>query len=372
MAKPEELAQIICGGRVYDAWTSVEVSRAFDEPLSSFRFTCVEPVDKNAKGLSLLQLKPSDRVSIVLAGHKVIEGFITDRQVGLDSQNHSVLIVGYSRFVDAMVSNIPVERGEYKNYSFEQIARSVLQPFGIKFSMANAGADAAKRFAKTSPWPDETVWEYLERLSRMRGIFMHSDENGDVVAGRLQPVGAAAQLEEGGNILAASCTISDSSARDYFRLTGQEPAGGDDVSDNRARQLTAEVSSTYGRARFSLTYAESPGDADDMRIRADRESDKLASDFVSANVVVQGWLKPSGGLWQFQDSVTVNAPSLALFNRTLAVRRVTWSQNESGTRTMMELVRPQYLGGTAAGVKSGLYDPAGSEPQPAKTAAEAP
>ncbi|PNG27900.1 phage baseplate assembly protein [Methylocella silvestris] len=146
MPNPTEIAQIVCNGQIYDAWTSVEVVVDWPDPLTTFRFTCVEPVSKNAT-FKALQLKPSDSVDIILAGHKVISGYVSDRQASYDKDNHGVMIQGYSKFIDAIVSEVPIEQSQFRNYSFEQIAKKILKPFGISIAMEHAAKDAVIEMA---------------------------------------------------------------------------------------------------------------------------------------------------------------------------------------------------------------------------------
>jgi prophage tail gpP-like protein len=366
MPNPTEVAQIVCNGQIYDAWSTIDVSDAFNEPLSSFRFTCIEPISKNSSTFTNLQLKPSDSVDIILAGNAVIKGgVITDRQASYDKDNHGVMLQGYSKFIDAVVSNVPIENSQFKNYSFEQIGKKILQPFGIPLNMVNASKDAAKKFKQVSVIPGETAWDFLDRLSRMRNIYMTSAIDGSISAGSIATnSGKNASLVEGQNILSANCTISDPAAKPLAHGLGQL-GGNDQIDDNTARQSSAKVTSDYPRYRYGLVIAEVAGDADDMRIRMDREAAKISGDFVRCNIVVQGWFNTLGKLWRKEDYVVVNSPMLLMNNRTLAIQRVTYMQNEEGTKTMMELVRPQDLGGNAQGALAGLGDPTGSTSQPA-------
>ena len=62
-----------------------------------------------------------------------------------------------------------------------------------------------------------------------------------------------------------------------------------------------------------------------------------------------GKMPPAGGLWSPGDRVTVMSPMLVMYGRTLKLKAVTFTQdNSSGTRSTIELVNALALGGEPA------------------------
>jgi prophage tail gpP-like protein len=62
-------------------------------------------------------------------------------------------------------------------------------------------------------------------------------------------------------------------------------------------------------------------------------------------VTVHGWLRPSGGLWDRNQTVFVTSPMLIMNQEPLITKVVTFTQdNETGARTTLELCNPSALG----------------------------
>jgi len=89
----------------------------------------------------------------------------------------------------------------------------------------------------------------------------------------------------------------------------------------------------------NVTLAEHPSDKQDTQNRAGFESTQRGNENLQVTIVVQGWLKPSGGLWEQGKKAHVKSPMLIL-DDDLDIKSVTFSQdNKSGSRTTLELVR---------------------------------
>lgn len=97
--------------------------------------------------------------------------------------------------------------------------------------------------------------------------------------------------------------------------------------------------------RNRVVVSEGVGDADDMRIRADREAAHIQGLIVVLTVVVQGWLRPDGKLWEVRQPVTVKSPSLLIGpSDKLGIKAIVFSQDQSGTKTTLTIVNKAALG----------------------------
>ncbi len=345
MPKAEEVCEITARGTRYRAWTSVNVSSAFNEAVMIGAFTAAEHPNKGT--FASLQLLPGDPVKISLAGKPAMAGFVVDRQAAYDARTHKVQIVAYSKTGDLAHSQMPLKESQFRKSTFEQIARRVLQPYGIDLRVENGGADAATPFKEAIVNPGETAHQFLDRLASMRGLFLTTDPSGVLIAHRLGNEGTFAELVEGKNILSGSCQISDVTAFSRGEVIGQQ-RGDDHIDGDMARKPAAAVEwSEFGRYRNKLVFPENPGDMNELRIRADHMARTDMAAKIEANIVVQGWLASSGDLWAIRKLVRVRSPMLVL-DKTLGVARVAFSQdNETGTRTTLTLVRPDAMGMTA-------------------------
>ena len=348
MPKASEVAEIAVNGRRYRDWKSFTVRRAYGEAASSFGFTAASPVESGASWGGM-KLRVGDRCLIRLAGRTVIPGITDVRQVAYDDKQHALQIHGLSKVSDIIYATVNSEPGEFKNYSLQQIANAVLQPFGIRLTLKGATAGADKPFPKVNVQVGETVFAFLERLCRFRNVFLTDDANGNLVAyragGRPSPI---ADLEEGRNIKVASITMSDEQALSKIEVKGQRPgsdgAFGDDARDVAATALNGAVN----RHRPLVFMAEMPGDKADMQMRADHE---LAENYVTmlqGTITVQGWQRDDGSLWieHVGQTITVRSPMIFPDDvMQLAIQGVTHKQDEGGTQSILEMVLPGRLGG---------------------------
>jgi prophage tail gpP-like protein len=349
MPKATEVCEVAAGGKNYRDWTSVMVQREYGGFASAFTLTVAELSGK-ATGFSSIKLKPGDAVQIKLAGVKVIDGFIEIRQAVLSSQLHGVQVQGRSKTCDLVDCSADIKPGQFKNYSFEQITKSALKPFGLKFSWRNMPDGASKPFKSVQVFHGETAFEFIERLARLRGVFVTDDEHGNLVGGSVKSTAApAATLEEGRNIFEARAMMRDDAVFSVIKGHAQDK-GSDSVWGKGASQISATAENpTMKRYRPMILISEEPSTKEDLKDRVDREQAQRIGTAVQCSIVVQGWLKPGGkSLWKEGEILSVKSPSLfpnSSGSQRLAVQCVTYAQDAvRGTTTTLDLVLPQALG----------------------------
>jgi len=348
MPNASEICEVAAGGAQYRDWTNVSVTRRYGDWASSFSLAVAEP-SGGAGSWAKIKLKPGDPVTIILAGNPVIRGFIEVRQAVIAARAHGVQVQGRSKTGDLVSASAIIKPGEFKNYSFEAIAKKAIEPFGLQFKMQNPPDGAARPFKSVQVFHGETVFQFLERLARQRGIICTDDKDGNLIGGSVKADAApAADLEEGKNIFEARVIIRDdtvfSKIEGYSQDRGSDSAWGKDVS-----QIKVDANNpTMNRYKPLILISEEPSSKKDLQDRVDREQAQRIGTAVECTVVVQGWLKPKGGLWKEGEVLNVKAPSLFPNSngfQNLAVQSVTYLQDpHHGTTTSLELVLPQALG----------------------------
>ena len=361
MAIASEICVVTINGTVFRDWETVRAeAEVSGNALRIVTLTITEKVsDGQAPSGSVaqaLQIMPGTETmaSVTLGGVLFCNGNVYERQASYDANNHGVRIIICGLPLPLIKSAVPLKNGQFKGYSFQAIASSVLQPFGLNLKIASLPPGFDKPFRYVATIPGEPAWTFLERLARLRGAAMTDDEFGNVVIhGQAQttPVG---DLVEGGNILSANCVMQYPQASG-IEVTAQQK-GSDTITPDQARAPAASGAITgMGSNRPSLLHTEDAGDGDDARRRAQAEQMANLAPVTTAQIVVQGWLRPSGDLWSIRDLVTVNSPMLAL-NVGLYVVKTVFSQDTSGTLTTLELSR--YPGeGATPDVSSGAQSP---------------
>jgi prophage tail gpP-like protein len=338
MPSPDEVATLIVNGQKFEDWKTVMVQHRWAEPYPIFNFSMAErpPIPSN---WSLLQFKPGDRCEIALAGQLAVTGFITIRQVAYDDENHGVQLIGSSITKVPAKSSVRTKTGSFDGYSWEQIARSVLSPFGVTLKVV--GSIDATPFEKCQHEPGELAIGFLERLARMRGIIVGSDAHGSLL-GIGDHVGVFQQaLVEGQNIQSANCIISNEHIYRQYFATGQH-SGDDQTHGQQAAEIEAEVGGTDPLSSVLVTPVEQPDKKSMVQKRAAFEARWHQGTEVQAEVTVQGWLADGESLWQVGSAVWVRSPMLML-DMPLKIKTATFVQNENGTTTTLELVLPWFL-----------------------------
>lgn len=342
MPNPDLVARIAAGGDIYENWTSVSVTRTYTGWTSDFAFTCAEPSTADT-----IKLKPNDRATIFLGGELVINGFIEVRSAGYDANQHQVIVQGRSKVGDLIDSS--AEPAEFKGYDLAAIARGMIKPHDIKLVIDNLPPVASKPIRVFRVHYGETVFEALERLARMRGVFFSDDENGNLVMSSVKQLGApVADFVEGQNILRASAMLrTEAASFSKYQVSGQD-IGSDDRRGATVAQVSAVATDPGIRANRKLVMlAEEPLDQQDAQARADREVAESIARQVEVIIVVPGWKRPDGKLWRPTDHCTVQSPRLFPSQNgkvSLAIREVTFSQTAPGeTTTTLNLCLPNAL-----------------------------
>jgi prophage tail gpP-like protein len=363
--KPQEVAVLIVNGVYYRDWESVMVKLDFyEQAFARFRFTCSEGMPL-AKNFAKLRIKPGDHVDVSLAGIKVIvDGIVYSRQVSYSARAHHIEIQGVSQSHKLTQGSVVHKTGEWKNASFQQIARSVMgSPFNVALRVI--GSLPTEPFDRVHLQFGETPMQLIERLARARNIVLGSDGKPGLLATTNPGGGVQGQVIEGVNILEGRELWTYYAAdKDVVAALSQKP-GGDKVSmTGAAHELFQKTNALsfgggLGQALTKLTAAEVPSGIPDLRNRNDQENSKGLTERIELFITVQGWLRPDGGLWNVPSpdgtgaDVYVRSPML-IMDQVLHTKSVTFTQdNSTGTRTTLELVN-------ILGTPQSLQEPSGA------------
>ena len=357
MPKREEYAEIEVRGERFRDWTAVEVTREWGgEFAAQFTFQAVENSYKPGQAI---KLKPGDPCIVRLAGWQVVNGYINVRQGAYDANQRGLSLRGMSRTQDIVRSSVEIERSQFRQgYSLEAIAKALCQPHGIDVRLLSSLEGSARAFRSARPQFGETKFAALERLCRLRGVFPVDTPEGNIALRRAtgqEPV--VAELEEGRNIKAAQCVINDEQVASETVAVGQQP-GSDQVGGDAARDVSGAAKGPSGTRHLPIQLlAESPGDREDMKQRAQRENDERIGTQVQCQVVLAGWLRPDDKLWEIGDVVRVYSPMLFPNNTgamKLGIKTTTFRQSsQGGTETELLLVLPEHLGAKGTPQASG-------------------
>jgi prophage tail gpP-like protein len=340
--KPQEVATILVGGGAYYTdWESVFVQNRWVDAWHTFRFTAAERDRPTGTLMQDLHLKPGDECAIYLGGELAISGVILVRQTSYDANSHGVMLQGTGRTWYAARASILDKDGNFDKMSFEQAAKRVIAPLGVNAKVV--GTLDATPFEKLQLQPGETLWAFLERIARPRGIVMGSDHLGNFLLIGDHQKSPGDWLIEGQNILRCQATQSVEAMFSDYVVRGST-AGGDGKYGRQASEQEALVKGTAKRYSPQLTPAEQPvWNLAEVAARANNEMVWHEGTEIRVSVTVQGWFRPSGGIWRTGEQVVLVSP-MALLNMALKIETITFTQDSaSGTLTQLELVAPWLL-----------------------------
>jgi len=361
MPLPEEICEITVGGNRYRDWKTVEVALEFPGLFRRFALSVTEQV--NAGGVPFnfasLQIKPADECKVTLGGELAVSGFVYERQTAMNATTHGVQILGQSRVGDTTLGSIDHkaagQNGQYEDKSLVTIATDVLKPYGIKVEQKGDTGPMNEPLKDVQVRVNETPHQLIERLARVKGVFIGDDAQGNMILygglkGQSSAPASGSVLVEGENIEQMRVIITDRQLANPYIAMGQASADDKTWGKKTAqREYRVEGKGRYRPAILPMERGMSRDRIDvELKRRIDFEKAWREGTQIQAEIVVYGWHKPGGGLWRAapDEIVSVHSPS-ALLGQDLAVHKLIFSQDSArGTITTLSLLNLEYYLGS--------------------------
>lgn len=341
----KEIATLEVRGGLYTNWTTVRVEQRVTEPFPVFQFEATEesPIPQT---WDALQFVPGDIVRVYVGGVPAVFGYITERHVGLDANNHGVRLIGCGDTVDLTDSSVPIEKlNGHDGKSWSQLARDLMEHLGI--ALEEKGLVDPTPYENIQIQPGDTIMAALERYARDRNIVIGSNANGGLLAIGEHPASPSGDLIEGVNFLRANAVFRDQKVYKKIYVLGQGTGSDTSYGDAKNKQVAYEVGSST-RNRYLVTIADVADTMHGVQRRAMMEKVFTEGSFLDAQITVQGWFKDqnqSNDVWKAGEYYTVVSPSLILNGLVLGCSGCVYEQNDQGTTTTLQMVRPIYMNG---------------------------
>jgi prophage tail gpP-like protein len=372
MPKPQETATLAVNNLVFQDWETVFVHARRGESFSYFRFTAAERDDTaklaktppfNIPLWQKLQFKPGDACKIWLAGQQVIDGYIETRQVAYNANSHAVELLGKSTTAWPAKSSVDTPTGNFDGMNVYQVAQACLAKYPV--GVIPIGDVNSLPFEKLQCQVGETIWDFLERIGRPRGVIIGTDEKGNFLLIGQHTTPVSGQLIEGVNIKACQCVITQQYAYEFFDVRGQHAAS-DDNSGPQASEMHAVVTGTDVPVNSKLiTPAEQPVKTlQELYQRAANEAKWHNATIFSVTITVQGWLSDGKNVWRPGDLVYVKSPMI-MCDQHLGIEQVIFTQDtQNGTQTQLFLKQPWAINNEHYDVSDPDAGSPGGEPVP--------
>jgi prophage tail gpP-like protein len=329
------------GGQSYSTWESVSVEAGAAKAVRRCEIIAAEP---NQAISAAWVFQPGAQITVRAGGDAMLTGYVDDYCPEFDGESHIAAIYARSKAKDIVDSSAVHQSGEWLNKKFTDIAKDLLQPFGLQLTtdLSNLQPIPVWRLA-----PGSSVFEELEVLARQAGALLIGTADGNIKltkADNFQMGGG--YLMEGVNIKHASAKLSEKHKHDKVHARGQKSKGSGSQS---LRLEFIAPDSTVQRYRPKIVIVE--GDTDQQRVqqRAQWQVARDAGWCTTAEITVMGWRDGDGNLWDPEKLYYVESQKLKIAQM-MALQHVHFRQNSGdGTIAELSMVDPKALGGKSAG-----------------------
>ncbi len=333
---PENRIKLSVAGLAREDWTTIVVRQGIEQLAGEFRF---DYVDRGGELDRPLQFDEGDPCTVSIDGQDVITGHIDDVEITYDANTHNIAISGRGNTGD-LVDSSATRPTKWKDTLMQTIAEDLCDPFGIGVVIDETSAEAAAvKFVKFSAKEGETVFEALSRLATMRGMLVVTDDGTQVRFARAGAARSSTPLELGVNVLSGT---RSGSQKDRFQiytyksqLVGTDKFHGVDATSPKF-DVTDEG---IDRFRPMIVVAESQGNSDDLKRRAEWERNTRAGKSRRLSYRVQGYFNDEGRLWKQNELVRVKDRFLRI-DTDLLIVSVSYEKADKSTTTL-QLANPE-------------------------------
>lgn len=324
---------IVVGNTVFDGWQQVSITKNLESIANQFSISLFDKFE----GLrEEWPLKPGVEVKININAQRVITGRIEKLDVNYTDEDRSFTISGRSKPGD-LVDCMHTGRAEFVNVNLENLAKELVEPFGLKVFLSVE----PKSIAKFAVKPGETVFEALDRAARAQGFFFISTREGNIRLTRAARARAITSLEQDINIMSANATFDDSQRHSEYIVKGQTVGLPDFNGANVSQPEGSASDLAITRHRPFIMVAEGNSDTPQSKTRAEWESSSRLAKATRVNVTVQGWTQSEGTIWGINQVIKLSSRFLGI-DRDMLITSVNHTDGtESGKTTTMTLVDPQ-------------------------------
>jgi prophage tail gpP-like protein len=234
------------GGKRLKGWKEFEVFRSIERGPHHFEVTLRKMQWRTPKAKDYVSVKGGDAFRLFLDDTLLISGNIDVARPNYDATTMDLTISGRSKLGDLVDCSTTGQK--FTQQDLLQIATILCKPFGIAVHVAK-GVDIGGVFASDQVLAEgQGVWEFLEYISRIKGVRLIGDAKGDLWLTR-GPQGRAKQaLTLGENVLSAGST--DDHRQRFSHYTVQVEPDDDDFGDAGAQHIQGEhIDKTIKRYR---------------------------------------------------------------------------------------------------------------------------
>jgi prophage tail gpP-like protein len=275
--------------------------------------------------------------TVMIGGDLIITGFVDIIEPRYAKDGHWVTLMIRGKCEDLADCSVDVDAlaagtGSWviKSGTAGAAARLLAAPYNVPVVVNGDDIQLNTLYPIAVP-PGATVGQILEELGRVTQRLMYEDEKGQLAITEVGTVRAATALIEGSNIEIGASRLSAGERYSRVVVFAQ-----DRVIDKQGPHISFKQESkdpTVPRNRLLMIVTDLPGpDGKWAQQRADWEIARRYGRSRIIRTTVTGWRMGNGQLWQINQVVSVNCPSLKL-NEDMITAQIRFMRDERGTRT---------------------------------------
>ncbi len=323
--------EIVIGNRRWSGWKSARVTRSIKRLADTVELSLTDRWTGNPDPRPIRADAPC---TVVLNGITAITGYVFDVAQDYDAESHSIEVTGLSKAADLI--DCSIKGRQFNGRNLAQIAGELAKPFGI---FVSSSADIDEPFQKVAIETGQPIADFIQELSRIRGVRPVSLSNGDIAFVRTGTVKAPTPLVLGRNVKRASGTFSSSGRFSEYRVLGQSP-GSDDWFGDQAANAEAVVSDSTMRHRPHTMIADGPATTADAKVRAGAEKNRRFGESRTIRYIIQGW-QHKDGLWEPNTLVDVDDAYANIRDTWLIASVIYGIDKDGGSNTELEVAPRQ-------------------------------
>jgi len=329
-------------GQAFHGWTSIMIDKSMYQITGSFGLATTDIYPGEAKKWNIIL---GDECIVEISNQKVITGYIEDINIDFDSENHNIQFGGRDKTGDLADCSFNEINKEWKGLSLANIVKNLCAPFKIEVVIDDSVVVDANKIINDFERSNEgdTVFDTIKDLSNMNGILPISYGDGKLTLTRAGVnYKAYDSLESGKNILDGHFDCSNKDRFQTYVVKSQD--NGKDINlpwgpSGPSQSVGKSVDNIINRYRPIIIFAKDKCDSGTCQKLARWESNNRAGASRSLNYNVSGWIQSNGKVWPLNSMIQVKDKILGV-NETLLISKVSFSIDERGAITNVELVHP--------------------------------
>ncbi|MFH0021765.1 phage baseplate assembly protein [Pseudomonas fluorescens] len=321
-------------GLDYSGWKSVEISAGLEDQARSFNLGITW---KWAGRLEPLPIKNGAKCQVRIGDDLVLTGWVFSTPISYDHQQITTGVGGRSLTADLVDCAAVNKPGQWNNQSVLAIVSALAAPYGIR--VRSEIPEGAKLSDHTIE-PGETVFESIDRLLTLFRVFSTDDAKGMAVLAKPgSEVRAFDAIEVGKNILTGDAGLDFSPVFAEYQVLGQKSGTDEEFGEQAAEVSASQTDPRVTRKRVMIIQESGQMTNELAMARANWERGSRMGKALTATYTVQGWRQSNGALWKHNSLARVIDPIIG-FDRIMLIARVTYTLNDSGMITTLEVGPP--------------------------------